>query len=100
MTFTLYMYLGATVLAIVVIVIGLTRAIKDYNEEYGVNHVTDIHYDPESEILHFKGGRSGTSHTYRGNCTVWHHLDGTRCPSTLEMNLSEIWHKWKYDQKD
>ena len=88
MTLTLYLCLGATVLAIVVIVIGLTRAIKDYNEEYGVNHVTDIHYDPKSEILHFKGGRSGTSHTYRGNCTVWHHLDGTRCPSTLEMNLS------------
>ena len=100
MNLTLYLYLTAIILVAVLVTIGLSRAIKEYNGEYGASHVTDIKYDEKSQILHFRGGKSGTSHTFRGNCTVWHRLDGTRCPSTLEMSLSEIWHKWKYEQND
>ena len=100
MTIISLLYMVSIILVVVIVIMGISHTINEYNKEFGANHVTDIHYDPKHEVLQFKGGRSGTSYAYRGSCTVWFHMDGTRCHTTLEMSLSEIWHKWKYEQKD
>ena len=98
MSLTFYLCLAGVAILLVLCIIGLSRGIKEFSNEFGVSHITDIHYNPTDKILYFKGG-SGMEYTFRGSCTVWYHLDGKRCHTILETSLSEIWHKWKYEQK-
>lgn len=49
-------------------------------------------------IMHFEN-EQGEKRAYRGNCTVWHtYPEGTRCGTSTEYKLSEIWTRevqWK-----
>ena len=72
---------------------------KQDEEEFLPSHVKDLNYDPETEILSFKGGRTGNEYAARGQCTVWHSLSGKRLDTPLEYRLSNIYDYWKYQDR-
>lgn len=69
------------------------------DKEFSPEHVRNVRYDPETEILRFEGGVSGSPYKVRGRCTVWHTMSGKRLDTIMESKLSDIWDLWEYNDK-
>ena len=95
---------GLTLVISLVIVgvtfLGLYLMWKKDEKEFTPDNVTDLKYDPETEIMSFNGGATGKHYKVRGRCTVWHSMSGKRLDTMMESKLSDIWSYWKYSEKD
>ena len=69
------------------------------DKEFSPEHVRNVRYDPETEILTFEGGVSGAPYKVRGRCTVWRSMSGKRLDTLTESKLSDIWDLWKYNNE-
>ena len=87
-----------SLLIVGVTVFFLCRMWKRDAMEFTPSVVTDLKYDPETEILTFKGGVTGKPYKARGGCTVWHSMSGRRLDTLTESKLYDIWAYWKYNK--
>lgn len=70
------------------------------SNEFAPDKVKDISYDPKTEILKFRGGKSGNLYEARGSGTVWRSMSGRRLETLTECALADIYWYWKYEIKE
>jgi hypothetical protein len=89
-------------LILALLIIGATALFayivwKRDRDEYDPSMVTNLKYNPETEIMTFNGGRTGNPYKVRGRCTVWRTMSGRRFDTLMESKLSDIWDYCQYN---